>query len=57
MRIFRPLEIAGSSLTAHRLWMELISQNMANAKHPRARPRVGRTCAKSPYSQSAWMRL
>ncbi len=35
MRIFRPLEIAGSSLTAHRLWMELISQNMANANTTR----------------------
>lgn len=35
MRIFRPLEIASSSLTAHRLWMELISQNMANANTTR----------------------
>ncbi len=35
MRIFRPLEIAGSSLTAHRLWIELVSQNMANANTTR----------------------
>lgn len=42
MRLFRPVEIAGSSLTAHRLWMELIAQNMANAN-------TTRTPAGGPY--------
>lgn len=35
MRLFDSLEIAGSSLTAHRLWMDLISQNMANVNTTR----------------------
>jgi len=35
MRLFDSLEIAGSSLTAHRLWMDLISQNLANANATR----------------------
>ncbi|MBQ4402722.1 MAG: flagellar basal body rod protein FlgC, partial [Synergistaceae bacterium] len=30
MRIFDSLEVAGSSLTAHRLWMDTISSNLAN---------------------------
>jgi len=35
MRLFDSLEIAGSSLTAHRLWMDLISQNLANVNTTR----------------------
>ncbi len=30
MKIFDSMEIAGSSLTAHRLWMDTISSNLAN---------------------------
>ena len=30
MKIFESLEVAGSSLTAHRLWMDTISSNLAN---------------------------
>lgn len=30
MRIFDSMEVAGSSLTAHRLWMDTISSNLAN---------------------------
>jgi len=35
MRLFDSLEIAGSSLTAHRLWMDIISQNLANVNTTR----------------------
>ncbi len=35
MRLFDSLEIAGSSLTAHRLWMDLIAQNLANVNTTR----------------------
>jgi len=35
MRLFDSLEIAGSSLTAHRVWMDLISQNLANVNTTR----------------------
>ncbi|NLL36741.1 MAG: flagellar basal body rod protein FlgC [Fretibacterium sp.] len=30
MRIFDSMEVAGSALTAHRLWMDTISSNLAN---------------------------
>ena len=30
MKVFDSMEIAGSSLTAHRLWMDTISSNLAN---------------------------
>ena len=30
MKIFESMEIAGSALTAHRLWMDSISSNLAN---------------------------
>lgn len=30
MRIFESMEVAGSALTAHRLWMDTISSNLAN---------------------------
>lgn len=36
MRVFKPLEVAGSALTAHRLWMDLIAQNMANVNTTRS---------------------
>ena len=30
MRIFESMDVAGSALTAHRLWMDTISSNLAN---------------------------
>lgn len=30
MRVFESMEVAGSSLTAHRLWLDTISSNLAN---------------------------
>ena len=30
MKIFESMEVAGSALTAHRLWMDTISSNLAN---------------------------
>jgi len=52
MRLFDSLEIAGSSLTAHRLWMDLISQNLANVNTTR-RLRAALTNAGFPSLQSA----
>jgi len=46
MRLFDSLEIAGSSLTAHRLWMDLISQNLANVN-------TTRTPEGGPYKRRA----
>jgi flagellar basal-body rod protein FlgC len=36
MRVFRSLDIAGSGLTANRLWMDTISGNLANVNTTRA---------------------
>jgi flagellar basal-body rod protein FlgC len=30
MRVFETMDVAGSALTAHRLWMDTISSNLAN---------------------------
>jgi len=35
MRIFRSIDVAGSALTAHRLWMDTISANLANVNTTR----------------------
>ncbi|WP_286847887.1 MULTISPECIES: flagellar basal body rod protein FlgC [Aminobacterium] len=35
MRVFRTIDIAGSSLTAHRLWMDVIASNLANVNTTR----------------------
>ncbi len=35
MRVFKSIDVAGSSLTAHRLWMDTISQNLANVNTTR----------------------
>ncbi|MDR1915702.1 MAG: flagellar basal body rod protein FlgC [Synergistaceae bacterium] len=35
MRVFRSIDIAGSGLTAHRLWMDTISGNLANVNTTR----------------------
>ena len=44
MRIFDSMEVAGSSLTAHRLWMDTISANLANIN-------TTRTLAGGPYKR------
>ncbi|MEA3284696.1 MAG: flagellar basal body rod protein FlgC [Synergistota bacterium] len=35
MRVFKSIDVAASSLTAHRLWMDTISQNLANVNSSR----------------------
>ena len=44
MKIFDSVEIAGSSLTAHRLWLDTISSNLANIN-------TTRTKAGGPYKR------
>ena len=44
MKIFESTEIAGSSLTAHRLWLDTISSNLANIN-------TTRTKAGGPYKR------
>ena len=36
MRVFHSMNVAGSSLTAHRLWMDVISENLANVNTTRS---------------------
>ncbi len=35
MRVFKHIDVAGSALTAHRLWVDTISQNLANVNTSR----------------------
>lgn len=42
MKVFESLDVAGSALTAHRLWMDSISSNLANIN-------TTRTLAGGPY--------
>ncbi len=35
MLLFRPIDTAGSGLTAHRLWMDVIAENLANVNTTR----------------------
>ena len=44
MKIFDSMEVAGSSLTAHRLWLDTISSNLANIN-------TTRTKAGGPYKR------
>ena len=44
MRVFESMEVAGSSLTAHRLWLDTISSNLANIN-------TTRTLAGGPYKR------
>lgn len=44
MRVFKSIDTAGSSLTAHRVMMDVISENLANAK-------TTRTEAGGPYTR------
>ncbi len=45
MLLFRPIDTAGSGLTAHRLWMDVIAENLANVnttRTPKGGPYVRR---------------
>ncbi|HPJ26292.1 MAG TPA: flagellar basal body rod protein FlgC [Synergistaceae bacterium] len=44
MRVFHSMNVAGSSLTAHRLWMDVISENLANVN-------TTRTAEGGPYQR------
>jgi len=44
MKIFESMDVAGSALTAHRLWMDTISSNLANIN-------TTRTLAGGPYKR------
>ena len=44
MRVFESMDVAGSALTAHRLWMDTISSNLANIN-------TTRTLAGGPYKR------
>ncbi|MDR1730868.1 MAG: flagellar basal body rod protein FlgC [Synergistaceae bacterium] len=44
MKIFDSMEVAGSALTAHRLWMDTISSNLANIN-------TTRTLSGGPYKR------
>jgi flagellar basal-body rod protein FlgC len=44
MKIFESMEVAGSALTAHRLWMDAISSNLANIN-------TTRTLSGGPYKR------
>jgi flagellar basal-body rod protein FlgC len=44
MKIFESMDVAGSALTAHRLWMDAISSNLANIN-------TTRTLAGGPYKR------
>ncbi len=35
MRVFHSLDVSGTALTAHRLWMDVISENLANVNATR----------------------
>ena len=44
MKVFDSMEVAGSALTAHRLWMDTISSNLANIN-------TTRTLSGGPYKR------
>ncbi|GHV48940.1 flagellar basal-body rod protein FlgC [Synergistales bacterium] len=44
MRVFDSMEVTGSALTAHRLWMDTISSNLANIN-------TTRTAGGGPYTR------
>lgn len=41
MRVFHALDVAGTALTAHRLWMDVISENLANVNATRTAEGAG----------------
>ncbi|MDR0615209.1 MAG: flagellar basal body rod protein FlgC [Synergistaceae bacterium] len=54
MRVFRSIDIAGSGLTAHRLWMDAISGNLANVNTTRT-PEGGPYVRRIPVFQERLM--
>ena len=54
MRVFRSLDIAGSGLTANRLWMDTISGNLANVNTTRT-PEGGPYVRRVPVFQERLM--
>ena len=54
MRIFRSIDIAGSGLTANRLWMDTISGNLANVNTTRT-PEGGPYVRRVPVFQERLM--
>ncbi|MDR1741840.1 MAG: flagellar basal body rod protein FlgC [Synergistaceae bacterium] len=44
MKVFESMEVSGSSLTAHRLWMDTVASNLANIN-------TTRTAAGGPYKR------
>jgi flagellar basal-body rod protein FlgC len=56
MRIFRSIDIAGSGLTANRLWMDTISGNLANVNTTRT-PEGGPYVRRAPVFQERLMEM
>ena len=56
MRIFRSIDIAGSGLTANRLWMDTISGNLANVNTTRT-PEGGPYVRRVPVFQERLMEV
>jgi flagellar basal-body rod protein FlgC len=56
MRIFRSIDIAGSGLTANRLWMDTISGNLANVNTTRT-PEGGPYMRRAPVFQERLMEV
>jgi flagellar basal-body rod protein FlgC len=54
MRVFRNIDVAGSALTAHRLWMDTISGNLANVNTTRT-PEGGPYVRRVPIFQERLM--
>ena len=54
MRVFRSIDVAGSGLTAHRVWMDTISGNLANVNTTRT-PNGGPYVRRVPVFQERLM--
>ena len=54
MKVFRTIDVAGSALTAHRLWMDTVSSNLANVNTTRT-PSGGPYVRKVPIFQEKLM--
>lgn len=54
MRVFRSVDVAGSALTAHRVWMDAISSNLANVNTTRT-PEGGAYVRRVPIFQERLM--
>lgn len=54
MKVFRSVDVAGSALTAHRVWMDAISSNLANVNTTRT-PEGGPYVRRVPIFQERLM--